>query len=323
MALRDEIRRVLATAWFAASILACGSACAQSANANTDEWIAQLDSGQYQVREQATQQLLATGTTALDALTGAANGGNPEPADRAVWILQQLSETDDLAVRQQVLEHLARVDKQPQVAAAAREELAQIKHDAAVQAILRLGGRLMEPQLDPMMQQANFMQVTLDDKWRGGDEGLKYIKDLRNLVIVTIIGSDISRAGLEQLQGVDSLRYLHLYRTRIEQPEVEDLKKLLPGVEIDYRLGALLGIRGGELPPVRVLSVQPGTAAAGVDIRQGDVIQKFNDKPVADFKQLTGEIAKHRPGDEVTLDLQRGTEALQIKVKLGRWEAIQ
>ena len=57
--------------------------------------------------------------------------------------------------------------------------------------------------------------------------------------------------------------------------------------------------------PREVLSVQPGTAAAAADIRVRDIIQKFNGKPVADFKELTGQIAGCREGEEASLEILR------------------
>lgn len=305
--------------------LACGGAAAEDTPPTADqiaEWIAQLDSNQYQVREEATRHLVSANVAALEALASAANGDRPEPADRAVWILQRLAETKDVDVRRNVLERLARIDKQPQVAAQAQDELAQIRHDAAVRAILKLGGHLRDQPFNPMMQRAISAHVILDDNWRGGDDGVKHVQDIRELSTVTIIGSNVTRAGLEELQGVGSLRELHLYGSRLQEADVEALKKVLPGVTIDFNRGALLGIRGNDVGPAQVVFVQPGSAAAAANLRRNDVIQKLDGQPVLDFADLRSKIGKHRPGDEVALEIDRGGKTIEMKVKLGRWKTL-
>jgi PDZ domain len=320
MTRRFVFRWLQSAALLAAVLLAPGPA--QAHDPQIDQWIDQLDGDQYQVREQATRQLLDSGTKALDALTAAASGDRPEPADRAVWILHQLANTDDIEVRRQVYEHIIQIKNRPQDVVEAQDALAEIKHNLAVQAIVQLGGRVQEQQSDPRWPQDLGAEVVLDDHWTGGDEGLSYLLDLRDLKTVTLIRTNVTRHGLEQLKAIDTLRFLHLYGTQLDQTDADELQKLLPSVEFDFRRGALLGIRGSETAPARVLSVQPGTAAATVDIRVNDIIRKFNDKPVADFKELTGEIAKHRDGDEVSLEIERGSQTKVIQLKLGRWETM-
>ena len=64
----------------------------------TDEiaqWIEQLDSDRYLPREEATQKLVAARAAAFGALLEVANGDKPEPADRAIWALQQGAGNDD------------------------------------------------------------------------------------------------------------------------------------------------------------------------------------------------------------------------------------
>jgi hypothetical protein len=289
-------------------------------------WVADLDSNQYRVREAATQQLTATSVAALEQLLGAANSKRPEPADRAVWIMHQLAQTADLQQRQQVLEHLARVEGRPQVVEDAKVGLAEIQHQLAVHAIEELGGRYLEEGVDPKLGQPVPKRVVLDDHWRGGDAGLEHLTHLRAVPRITIVGTDVTAKGVAQLAGVASLQQLQLYGTRLEEADVAELQKQfaqhMPAVTIDYRRGALLGVRGVDNGQSAVVqSVQPGTAAATAGIQDGDAIRKIDGKTIADFAQLTTEVGKHRAGDEIVVELQRGGETLELKVKLGRWEA--
>ncbi len=303
------------------------AAPAEAAKTLSDEaiahWIAELDSNRYQVREQATQELLRAGSVALDALLVAANGDRPEPADRAVWILRRLADTSDMAVRRPALERLVQVGNRPEVVAEAEHALGRIRHAEAVDAITRLGGRFLRPGTDVPWGRVVAVSVLIDDTWRGGDEGLKYLGDLRDVPVVVIIGTDISPTALASLSLGDSVQMLQLYGTRLDDAGAVALAKALPGVNIDYRRGALLGVRGMQGDgPALVQSVQPGSAAAAAGIHPDDVIRKFDGQPVADFSQLTEQIAKYRPGDEVALEVQRGGKMLEMKVKLGRWQSL-
>jgi S1-C subfamily serine protease len=49
----------------------------------------------------------------------------------------------------------------------------------------------------------------------------------------------------------------------------------------------------------------------------GDVIQRFDDRRIDSMSDLTAEIAKHRPGDRVQLELLRSGDAKQVSVTLG------
>jgi S1-C subfamily serine protease len=96
---------------------------------------------------------------------------------------------------------------------------------------------------------------------------------------------------------------------------------------LDYRRGALLGV--GRTPgtdtigPATVNSVSPGSAAAVAGIQVGDVIQKFNGEPLANFKVLTQKIGDHQPGDEVALTVLRNGKPIDFKVKLGQWKNLE
>jgi hypothetical protein len=296
---------------------------ASPSNEQITTWVAELDSNRYLVRERATQELLSAGVAAVEPLLTAANSGRPEPADRAIWIMRQMAETTDGDLRRTVLKQLVQVESRPQVVAEARAALATIDHDVAVLAIEQLGGRYLEDGIDPNWgQQMPLRRVILDDEWRGGDEGVAHLTKLRDVPLVIIMGSDVTRTGVAQLAELESLRDLQLYGTRLDEDDLAVLQKLMPGVTIDFRRGALLGVRGIDGGGAAVVqSVQPGTAAAAAGIQSRDVIRRFNGEPVANFADLTGKIAKCMPGDRATLEIVRDNQAMDVVVSLGRWKS--
>ena len=289
-------------------------------------WIAELDDDQYLVRERATGELLAAGEAVLDPLLETANGKRPEPADRAVWILRKLSTGKEPSLRRPALERLSALRDRPQVVSAAKEALDEIRHAEAAQAIKELGGRYLANEYPGPDRRMVVAQVVLDDAWRGGDDGLKHLADLRGVRQIIVIGTDITAEGLVALKNVERLESLWLYGTTLKPEDKPAVQELLPRVAIDYRQGGLLGVGTNTVDgvgPATVGTVQPGSVAAAAGIRVQDIILTFNDKPVRDFKDLTAKIGKHRAGDEVKLELLRGGEKIKLTVKLGQWSAEQ
>jgi S1-C subfamily serine protease len=99
----------------------------------------------------------------------------------------------------------------------------------------------------------------------------------------------------------------------------------LPQVQIDHRRGALLGVGAPAVDatgPAIVGTVQSGSVAEAAGIKVGDQIQKFEDQPVPNFKALTALIAEHPAGDEVSVEILRGGEKIDLKIKLGEWKVV-
>jgi S1-C subfamily serine protease len=99
------------------------------------------------------------------------------------------------------------------------------------------------------------------------------------------------------------------------------------GIELSDQLSQWaheqLGTQG-----VVILSVEPGSPGAAAGLRgaaatdnggvtPGDVIQKINDLPVNTSEQFYDAVEDYRPGDTVTLQIQRGDQKKTIELKLG------
>jgi Do/DeqQ family serine protease len=67
---------------------------------------------------------------------------------------------------------------------------------------------------------------------------------------------------------------------------------------------------------VLVASVTPGSPAARAGVREGDVIQTVNGRPVVDPGALNFQIATARPGDVLSLQVRRGGRTETVRARL-------
>ncbi|MGN6188309.1 MAG: S1C family serine protease [Conexibacter sp.] len=127
---------------------------------------------------------------------------------------------------------------------------------------------------------------------------------------------------------------------------INTAKKLLPQLKVSGSVvHAYLGITGATIDAsladlqlkvskgVLVQTITPDGPAARAGLHGGtidsqvngarimlggDVIQTFDGRPITSMSDLTAEIAKHRPGDRVRLEILRSGNRKQVTVTLGR-----
>jgi serine protease Do len=85
-----------------------------------------------------------------------------------------------------------------------------------------------------------------------------------------------------------------------------------------------LGItRDPNYEQVRVAKVKPSSPAERAGIRVGDQIAQFDDKVIASFDELLGQMSRHKPRDKVRLMIQRGHESFELTIELEDWPTEQ
>lgn len=65
-----------------------------------------------------------------------------------------------------------------------------------------------------------------------------------------------------------------------------------------------------------IVNVRPNSAAAQAGLQSGDVITQVNDTPVNNTPDLSDALIHNDPGSTITLNIVRGTQQRQVKVKL-------
>jgi PDZ domain len=280
--------------------------------------IGELDSNRYLVRERATQQLLATGAAALDPLLAAANGDRPEPADRAVWVLKNLGNSEDRDLALAALDRLVQVQGRPAAVAEAQQAQSRLREMVCQEQLAKLGGQLtvvdfVLPDLGPIQ----LVRVELGDNWRGNADDLNCLLGLDQRQYFRLVGSGVDDQVIKLFESKAGLRLLQVFTSRVTKPAADSLKAHQPKAVVYIRNRALLGIGGdSQANGVRVTQADDKFGAAKAGIVVGDVVTKIDGTPIKDFDRLTAVIAQHQPGDEVDVTIVRGEETLTKHVTL-------
>ncbi|RZM05714.1 MAG: PDZ domain-containing protein, partial [Pedobacter sp.] len=82
------------------------------------------------------------------------------------------------------------------------------------------------------------------------------------------------------------------------------------------------GIKPGSVKGAYITAVKIGSAAALAGIKTGDIIQGIDDVDVNSSVELSERIARHHPGDKITLKYKRGTTVSTADVTLKEQESV-
>eukprot|EP00913_Durusdinium_trenchii_P013333 g12514.t1 len=281
------------------------------------ELIELLDHKSYAIRTASSRALSEYGRKAIAPLSEVARTGSLEASARAIAILERIYtdlDGDDATVEQveSTLERL-RESKRATVSGRAAQVLSRnsdLREKRALAAIKRLGGIVRyydsqvllggPPQGLPAVEGRTISYILLGDLWKGGDEGVKYLK------------------------RIPGLRNLYVAQNKKFQPisakAREDLEKSIPNLSIQLRGLACLGVRGNVTNVngngCTVSSVDKGSAADLGKVKAYDQIAKFDGKPVDNFESLVKLIADHSPGEKVELEVIRPDRAGPRRLKL-------
>ncbi len=181
------------------------------------------------------------------------------------------------------------------------------------------GGQLKAPSLEllktlPALDTLILRKVVLKESL------LTQLVELPQPRQIVFICMAIDDKQVKQIQRFKTVKTISLYGTRITDRGLDELQRGLPDTVIDFRRGALLGVRGKyHEDGVEIEQVMKGSAAEKGGMKQGDVITYLNDKALRDFRSLTSFISERRPGDKVTFKFHRGDDVISKDITLGQW----
>lgn len=160
------------------------------------------------------------------------------------------------------------------------------------------------------------------------DSGLSELENHPSIQQLGIYYVPVTDAGLKHLQKMPALHTLKLYGTRVSRETVEQLK-LDRGPTVDHRRGAFMGVGCIGDGTCIISTIHEDSPADKAGLRQEDVLVRFADVEVTDFKKLTSEISKLDVGDEVEVEVERRVEddrgdikikRVTLKLKFGPWD---
>lgn len=153
------------------------------------------------------------------------------------------------------------------------------------------------------------------------DDDVRLLLQFRDVEQLSLRGRRLTDDALSDLKRLDRLRFLMLVDCRnISDEAVAKLRKSNPSLRVARRGAALLGIYGRRgLVGCQVLRVREETAAHRGGILVGDEITQVGDRRVRSFESLAAEIARHQPGENITLYVFRRGHIVPLSVTLGDW----
>lgn len=280
-------------------------AAAKPSPDDLERWIQDLNAPEFAKREEATRRLIAAGPVVVDALVKASQSSSLETTCRINTILRAwyTSGKDELIEPAEVAFEKLAESKNRHAAGRAVATLEQyattIRQARAIAQIERLGGSVEESNVAgrPRVvgpEDTKFYMVILGRSWRGGEEGLKYLRRV---------------AGLRTLYLLQDQTSGKIVTPGITQDSIDELHRAIPPLVIDYRGPAFLGVKAmANNTLCRIDEVPPDTPAARAKLLPGDVVYQFDGLPVNSFQELVKHIGSKQPGDVIKLEVLRGLD---------------
>jgi S1-C subfamily serine protease len=73
-----------------------------------------------------------------------------------------------------------------------------------------------------------------------------------------------------------------------------------------------------ESKEARIAAVKDRSPAERYGLQAGDVVIALDGRQIADFASLVQAVDNHNPNDSIVLRVRRGSEQLDIRIRLGR-----
>ncbi len=77
-------------------------------------------------------------------------------------------------------------------------------------------------------------------------------------------------------------------------------------------------VDGVSIAGAYIAEVVPDGAAAGIGLREGDIVTAFNGVPITDATDLTAQVRAAAAGSDATLTYVRGDRSTTVDVTLGQ-----
>jgi hypothetical protein len=192
------------------------------------QWIADLDSDEFLVREYATENLVQAGDVAVKPLLDSLRDQQWEVNTRVVFILQQMALGGDPDVEEAAREALVQIS-QSAIRSASQRALAtlagidEVRQQRALVELVRLGAKTL-PERSQVT--ATVYGIEIGNDWLGTERDLYQVRRLQGLQQVTFSGERVTNEWLEHLVELPNLEYLVLSNSSVTDPGMEFIGQL-------------------------------------------------------------------------------------------------
>lgn len=202
------------------------------------QWILELGADRFDIRDRATQALIAAGQVAIQPALKAAHGHDREVALRAVVALQEIGARGDINTLQLALDALERIStKAPSPVVArhatdARGNLMVVRQERAIEHLQRCGAVVSRELEDQWYQQAAqfphvaIFTVEIGPQWRGTEKDLERLNWIADLEQVNFVGPQVKESWFQYLQGLPKLNSVKLKRAPITERGLSQLAQI-------------------------------------------------------------------------------------------------
>lgn len=271
--------------------------------AEIDDLIDELESPVFSVRQRATRRLIEAGPAALQPLAERTKSARLELSVRALAVFESCYVGKDKPAVLAAGEHLETFAESTRRELAEHARAVLTRHAArrvrlAVPEIRKRGGQI---ELDPP---TGVPWLALDDRWKGGLVGLKFVRRLRD--------SDF------QVYLIDGLK--------VPEKEKAALEKHFRDGAVNRRGRVMFGITSSRLGRCTATEVVRGKSAWRAGLRDGDTILSLDGKEVRDFDDLVVMLKSRKPDQKFEVVVSRRDRSTQesltltLKGTLDRWK---
>ncbi len=213
-------------------LTACGGlVAAEPDQATIQAWVADLGAERYSKRDNATRHLIDAGQAAIEPLMQGIAQQGLEVTTRGIYVLQQLAVAGDLATEDRARESLERIAA-TRVTAAARnardalDKLDALRQQRALAELERLGAVVDRQHQEMPSLFGPLFAIEINDRWRGTTEDLRWLRFLKDVQQVSLMGPQVTDAWLAHIEAMRSVMLIKIKRASLTDAGLAPLGKL-------------------------------------------------------------------------------------------------
>lgn len=210
-----------------------------------------------------------------------------------------------------------------------RRDLVRLKWLDSIQQVVLIGDT-MDDQVLQLVLAMPGLQSLHTYRAKLSDESLAALAGRPQLHELGMYYTPITDKGFALITKAPAITRIKLYGTKITKGAVDHFLAAQPGVYMDFRVGAYMGVSCDTFDTSCIIQlVQPNSPAAKGGLKAEDIIVALDGVPVTGSPHLVELVSAHDANDVIKLDVQRRVitqenelklEDLKLSVTLGEWD---